>query len=70
MDRFHKRLRQIAFFDNPDDAINESGTQSQGLNSGLTDDNLHCFEQFKHRKFKPNQIGIPVPPQFGGNDHL
>jgi hypothetical protein len=62
MDRFHRRLRQIAFFDNPEDVIADPPTQPQGNTSHLTDDNLHSFEPFKHRNFKTKSNWNPPGP--------
>ena len=55
-DRLQKRLRQIAFFDSPDNDDTLSATPLP--------DNLKSLEPFKHRKFKlPSQGKWPVEPQ-------
>ena len=62
MDRLHKRLRQIAFFDSP-----EGDNTLSDIPLTLpdpTDDNLNSLEPFKHRKFKlPAKEKGPPGPQ-------
>ena len=63
MDRLHKRLRQIAFFDNPegDDTLSDLPP----IAFDPFDDNLQSREPFKHRKFKlPSQGKGPTGPQY------
>ena len=62
MDRLHKRLRQIAFFDSPEGDNTLSDTPLTLPDP--TDDNLHSLEPFKHRKFKlPAKGKGPPGPQ-------
>ena len=48
MDRIPRRIRQIAFFENPEDDDSFTAPPSQGPPPA----NLHSLEPFKHRKFK------------------
>ena len=65
MDRVHRRLRQIAFFDNPEnDSSSFVGTQALLPTQTLVGDNLYCTTPFKHRKFKLPATGKgPPAPQ-------
>jgi hypothetical protein len=63
LDRFHKRLRQVAFFDNPEEPPLAPPTPSQGAAHQVVDkDNLHSFEPFKHMKFKTKSTWNPPGP--------
>ena len=64
MDRVHRRLRQIAFFDNPENGdLSIDGSQALNPCPDLVGDNLHSSQPFKHRKFKlpAGGKGPPAP---------
>ena len=62
MDRVHKRLRQIAYFENPE-FDNTSFADSQAAIPEPIDvgDNLYSISAFKHRKFKLPSTGKGPP---------
>jgi hypothetical protein len=63
LDRFHKRLRQIAFYEEPLDTT-ITVTQTQTVNVDPIVDlgaNLHSDTPFKHRKFKRPAKGRGPP---------
>ena len=62
MDRFHKRLRQMAFFENPEDPLLDLSTRTQNTNIQLDSKNLLSFEPFKHMKFKTKSAWNPPGP--------
>jgi hypothetical protein len=63
LDRVHKRLRQIAFYDKPIDDPEGSITQDNAGTSQVIEDvnNLNSFTPFKHRKFKRPARGQGPP---------
>jgi hypothetical protein len=71
LDKLHKRLQQIAFFDKPEESI--AGSQSTQIVLPERDfdlgDNLSSIKPFKHRKFKlPSKGKGPVGPlHFGAH---
>jgi hypothetical protein len=64
IDRLHKRLRQIAFYENPMDDLTLHTTQSIDVRPVAQDvNNLNSYTPFKHRKFKnPAKGRGPVGP--------
>jgi hypothetical protein len=56
MDRLHKRLRQIAFFESPENNLNLTLPTQIAIGS-----NLQSLDPFKHRKFKPPAPGKGPP---------
>ena len=72
MDRLHRRLRQIAFYDDPNDILNADQTMQPASQNVSTDEgnNLVSLTPFKHRKFKKPATGRgpPGPSKLGGND--
>jgi hypothetical protein len=65
MDRLHKRLRQIAFYDKPVESTADSSQATVSLPVVTPDlgDNLHSVTPFKHRKFKePSKGRGPIGP--------
>ena len=65
MDRVHRRLRQIAFFDNPENDTPSTGdTQAVLSLPDYLGDNITSTSPFKHRKFKLPATGKgPRPPK-------
>jgi hypothetical protein len=63
MDRFHKRLRQVAFFDDLEDPPLAPSTPSVSVSTTVEDkNNLLSFEPFKHMKFKNKSTWNPPGP--------
>jgi hypothetical protein len=63
MDRFHKRLRQMAFFENPEEPpLVPSTPPTVGPTPQVDEKNLLSFEPFKHRKFKNTSTWNPPGP--------
>ena len=60
MDRLHKRLRQIAFYESPE-SDNDSLTTPMVPTAPPYGDNLHSLDPFKHRKFKLKAGGKGPP---------
>ena len=58
MDKLHRRVRQIAFFEDPE--YNEDPDNTLGTSSSDTD-NLLSLSPFKHRKFKLPSTGRGPP---------
>ena len=58
LDKLHKRLRQIAFYNNPNDSIASSQSSQVALPTVEPDlgDNLKSHSPFKHRKFKHGSV--------------
>ena len=52
MDRFHNRLRQIAFFENKDCGFDQTTSFIQNTPVALPPDPMGGFEAFQNRKFK------------------
>ena len=61
MDRVHKRLRQIAFFENPENDISFDDSRSIIPDPVEVGDNLFSTSPFKHRKFKLPSTGKGPP---------
>jgi hypothetical protein len=61
LDRMHKRLRQIAHYDNPNDNQTFVGTQNTVTGDILDGPNLHSLVPFFHRKFKKPAKGRGPP---------
>ena len=62
LDRLHKRLRQIAHYDNPEN-LNLTNTQPDtGVHTvNLDPNNLNSLAPFQHRKFKKPSKGKGPP---------
>ena len=61
MDRLHKRLRQIAFYESPGSDTDLLALPPASLPTLPPDDNLHSLDPFKHRKFKLKAGGKGPP---------
>ena len=61
LDKLHRRLRQIAYYEQP---VDNSSQSFQPVNVATDDsDNLQCTEIFRHRKFKLPATGRgPIGP--------
>jgi hypothetical protein len=60
LDRLHKRLRQIAHYDNPEN-LNLTNTQIDQGSQNFNSDNFHSLAPFFHRKFKNPAKGKGPP---------
>jgi hypothetical protein len=60
LDRLHKRLRQIAHYDNPEN-LDLTNTQLDQRSQNIDSDNLNSLAPFFHRKFKNPAKGKGPP---------
>ena len=58
MDKLHKRLRQIAFFENPEDGPRDQPSYPE---LSMDNNNLYSRAPFKHHKFKLPSKGRGPP---------
>ena len=61
LDRLHKRLRQIAFFENPEFNLTSENQGTPPTPTPSEGNNLRSLTEFKHRKFKNPAKGKGPP---------